>query len=691
MLRLDFFFSSLKLNEFTYVGDNMQFKLVLFITLVTSLKSFGSITEIRSDYKKNEITSLCNEAVEKNKKTLNEIVELKEDERTLNNTLLKFEYAMGELSDLTAPLTFMGYVLHEKELLDEGAQCEEKLGQYGVEVFTKRDLYLALKQAQTTNLAENRLKQKTLEQFEDNALNLSDEKLKEYQELKSKLASLEAEFSKNLNQDNSVITLTKAELVGVPEDFIENHKKVKDLYIITTKPTDYDVVTRFADLASTREKMLKAYVNRQAEPNTKLFNEAIVIRQKLAKLKGFKNWADERTYRKMAKNSANVLKFLNDLKSKLTSRNRSDLAELLKAKKLDQPKATQLDPWDINYYHEKLLKTKYQVDSEKIKDYFPSEQTVQAMFQVYSKLLGVEFKQIKDAKVWDPSVQFYEIIDLKTKETLAYFYADFIPRPNKYGHAAAFNLISGFTDPITGKYHKPISAIVANFNPPTANKPSLLYHHEVETLFHEFGHIMHQTLTQAPYSSLSGSAVTHDFVEAPSQMLENWVWNEKILKMISGLYSDPTQKLEPEMIKKMLAAKNFGQGTFYTRQLALALFDMRAHTSSSKVDVTQLYNNTYREIIGLKPVEGGHFAASFGHMLGGYDAGYYGYLWSEVYALDMFSKFQQDEDLLSAKTGALYRKSILEKGNMEEAIDLLKEFLGREPSQKAFLRYLGIQ
>jgi thimet oligopeptidase len=271
---------------------------------------------------------------------------------------------------------------------------------------------------------------------------------------------------------------------------------------------------------------------------------------------------------------------------------------------------------------------------------------------------------------------------------IVYFYTDFIPREGKYNHAAAFPLISGrkFSD---GTYSYPVSSIVANFTKPANGKPSLLTHDEVVTVFHEFGHIMHQTLTRAPYASLSGSSVAQDFVEAPSQMLENWVWNPKILGMLGGHYQDHSKKLPPELLKQMIKARDFNQGMFYTKQLLYGLFDMDLHTQPGPVDATKIFDHLYLSIVGQQPLEGGHFAAGFGHLMGGYDAGYYGYLWSEVYAQDMFSKFPQS-DLTDAGMGARYRAVILEHGNMQDAIVLLKDFLGREPNTKAFFKKLHI-
>jgi thimet oligopeptidase len=433
---------------------------------------------------------------------------------------------------------------------------------------------------------------------------------------------------------------------------------------------------------------LFAYYNRAVDKNVKLLEEAIQLRQKIASLMGYKTWADYRTDGRMAKNGTAVMTFLTGLQGKLLERERADLAKLLKFKQEYDPSAKRLEMWDIAYTAYQLKKRDYNLDDEKIKEYFPSDLVVKNMFNVYSQIFGVEYQQVVGAKVWDENVRLYKILDKQSKELIGFFFGDFIPRKGKYNHAAAFPLISGRAK-VKG-YSYPIASIVANFSPPSGNKPSLMTHDEVETLFHEFGHIMHQTLTRAPYASLSGSSVAQDFVEAPSQMLENWVWDKDILNMLSGHYQNPSQKLPTELVDQLLAAKDFNSGYYYTRQLFLALEDMAMHTATGPVDTTTLHDALYRKIIGVEPVKGGHFNASFGHLMGGYDAGYYGYLWSEVYAQDMFTIFKKT-GLLNGDTGGKYRKIVLEKGNMVEAIDLLREFLGRDPAFEAFYEKLGIK
>jgi thimet oligopeptidase len=645
---------------------------------------------LRSDFAPGELTQLCQKAMDQAQARLDTIAKLTLEARTFDSTVLAFEQTNADLSDQVQPLNFMKYVSPDQAINSEGAKCEQKVGDLGVKTFGRRDLYQALKDQKPRNADETRLQQKTLEAFEANGLKLADDKLAKVTALFARLNELQTSFSDNLNNDDTKVEFTREELDGVSADFLSRLKKSADgnRYIVTTKIPDYEQVIENARLSETRRKIVTAYINRQGEPNTKLLEDAITVRQKIADLMGYDTWADyQLSHNHMAGDSVTVLDFLNGLKGKLAQRNRQDIAQLLAFKKTLEPDATEVNAWDVGYLSYQLKKRDFSLDDDQIREYFPSESVVSALFQVYSQMLGVRYEQVTDAHAWSPDVKLYKIVDKKDDRLIGYFYTDFIPRQRKYEHFAAFPIIGARSLP--DGYTKPVSAIVGNFNPPSNGKPSLLNHQEVITIFHEFGHIMHQTLTRAPYASLSGSSVAQDFVEAPSQMLENWPWEPKILNLLSGHYQDPSRKLPETLLKKMIEVRDYQQGNFYTRQLMLALTDMTYHTAQGPVDTAAVYNRLYKELLGIKPIESGHFAASFGHLMGGYDAGYYGYLWSQVFAEDMFTSFK-NTDPLDPVTGDRYRRTILERGNMEDAQALLTRFLGRPSNNQAFLKKLHI-
>ncbi len=647
---------------------------------------------IRSQYQLGEVAALCDKAILQTDQRLVAIAAIPVEQQKIDNTLLAFEEVMADFSDATTPLIFMGSVSTDSKVSAEGSDCEQKVGQFGVDVFTRRPLYASLARQKTSDPAQARLLSQTLLGFEQNGLKLSDESLAQVKILKSQLSAKESQFSTNLNNEVSTVTLTAEQLAGAQPDFLSRLKKTVDgKFIVTTKSTDYSDVMENVSVAETRKQMQFAYLNRAADANTKLLQEAVFLRQQIAKLLGFSSWADYRTQGRMVKDSETANKFLLNLKDKLAIRNQQDQKQLLDFKKQLDPSAQTLNSWDTSYLSYQLQKRDFNLDNEKIREYFPAATVVAGIFEVYSKLLSVQFVEVTQAKVWADGVKLYEIHNSSDCRLIGYFYTDLIPRPGKYGHAAAFPLIAGRSLD-KGIYSLPVSSIVANFTPPSTEvggKPSLLTHDEVETFFHEFGHIMHQTLTKAPYASLSGSSVAQDFVEAPSQMLENWVWNAKILSQVSGHYLHPEQKLPADLLEKMLTARNFQQGSRYTKQLLFSLYDLNIHSTNGSSDVQKTYDELYQQIIGQESPAGNHFPASFGHIMGGYDAGYYGYLWSEVYAQDMFAQFPVN-DLTDSAMGAKYRHVILEQGSMKEAIDILKDFLGREPKTDAFFKKLGL-
>ncbi|MHA1450481.1 MAG: M3 family metallopeptidase [Candidatus Hodarchaeales archaeon] len=300
-------------------------------------------------------------------------------------------------------------------------------------------------------------------------------------------------------------------------------------------------------------------------------------------------------------------------------------------------------------------------------------------------MLGLTFTLI-DVPKWHEDVKVYAVSDTETNELIGQFYLDIFPRDGKFNHAAAFTLVRGRELP-SGKYQATLSAMVANFNKPSENSPSLLPHSDVVTLFHEFGHIMHQLVTTAKYSRFSGTQVKRDFVEVPSQMLENWVWEPVILGKISSHYLE-NKPLPEEMVNKLIAAKNAYSGLMYLRQVFFGKYDLIAYTEPG-FDLVEKWNELLEEISLIKP-EKGIAPAAFAHIIDGYDAGYYGYLWAEVFAKDMYTRFKK-EGPTSKETGISFRRCVLEPGSSVEEASLIEKFLGRKPENKAFLESIGLE
>jgi len=647
------------------------------------------LSPLRTSYQPGEITARCDAAVSAATASLDRIAALPAGKRTIDTTLLAFETAMADFSDATLPLTLMGYVHPDPALAAEGSVCEEKAGKFAIGVFTRRDLFDAIRTSVPRNPAESRLLSETLRQFRKNGLALPDDGLSRVRALKEQITELEVRFTANLNNDTTTLTFSAGELEGVPPEVLATFTQTADgQYRVTTKYPDYIPVMQNAKNAATRKRLYAAFVNRQAASNTALLEEAIQVRQQCARELGYASWADYRLDGRMAHNTATVHSFLDGLKEPVKEKIRSDLASLLVLKQELIPGADRVAPWDLAYLTEQERKRQFSLNNEEIRKYFPFDLVLQGMFQCFGPLLGIRFAEVPGAPVWASGVRLIRILEEDNDRTIAYIYLDMFPRDGKYGHMMMSPLIAGRAKDCG--YTVPVTAIVGNFRAPADDTPSLLTHDDVEGLFHELGHALHGCLTKVPYASLAGSSVEWDFVETPSQALENWAWEPAVLDAISGHYANPTEKLPAPIRDRIIAARDLGAGLRYTRMLVISTEDMAFHTADGPVDVTATADRIYRDLMGIPPLEGGHEPATIGHFMGGYDAGYYSYLWAEVYALNVFARFKKD-GLFNAATGAAYRHWILEQGNMQDGKALLSGFLGKEPGRDVFYERLHIR
>lgn len=647
---------------------------------------------LKFSYTPQELEALCTDHQTSFKAALDALGAQPLDSVTFAKTALGFEYAMATFSNQINPLLFLKYTSPDATVRSAADKCETSVQQLLVDLYVREDLYARLKAVKEKAKAmpdlDTRLLDEFLVNFKRNGLELDSETRKRFIEKKKRLVLLEAEFAKNLVEWDDALEVTPDELAGLSEDYIAGLKKTPEgKYRITLDYPRYYPFMENAKVADARRRLEFKFNNRGGDKNRLLLEEAIRLRHETAQMLGYSTHAAYVLERRMAKEPAAVVKFLDRLNGKLKLKGAADLEELVKLKDEDVGAASdhRINPWDWRYYDNLLKKKKHQIDHQLIKQYFPIEVVLKGMFEIYETLLSVKFVKEENAIVWHESVQLYRVTD--QGKTVAYFYMDLFPREGKYGHAAAFTLQSGYEKP-DGGYVVPRSSIVANFNPPSSGSPALMEHSEVETLFHEFGHVMHQVLTKAKYATFSGTNVKTDYVEAPSQMLENWVWEKESLKKLSGHFQDPAKPLPQEHIDRLVAAKLVNSGLRYLRQLSFAKIDMAYHTSP-EVDSTAVYTQVMKDVMMIPIQDGTQPQASFGHLMGGYDSGYYSYLWSEVYAQDMYTRFEK-EGLLSQKTGADYRRWILEEGGQKPPADLIKGFLGREPNEEAFFKSLGL-
>ncbi len=618
------------------------------------------------------------------------IVDVPGDQRNFANTVKAFETASAVFSEQTQALVFQAYVSPDPAVQAAAQKVEAEAGTYGVALWARPELYEAIKQYADKGEAlqgeDKRLFDTMMRGFKSSGHGLAPEDKARLQTMQERLSVLATEFEGNINADKGGMDMSLEDLKGLPDDFIKGLQKTPEgKYRVTLKYPDYIPFMKYAESNTLRQQLQLKYQNRAVEKNEPILAEALRLRNQSAKLLGYPSYPDMALEGRMAETPQKVWDFLNSLWPILRTQDK-DLKDLLEIKKRTDPTAQRVESWELSYYSDKLRKERYALDSEEVKKYFPVDRVVAGTMNVYQRILGVKFTEVASPDVWHQDVRLFRINDGADGHEIGYFYLDMHPREGKYSHAAAFTIVQG-RELEEGGYRKPVSAMVANFPKGAPGEPALLPHSDVETFFHEFGHLMHQTLTTAKYASQSGSSVAQDFVEAPSQMLENFVWQREVLDEISGHYQDETKKLPDDLFDKMIAARNFGNGLHYLTQLAYAMIDMLYHTAVP-ADTSRLFNQMM-EVIGLVPVQpGAHSEASFGHLMGGYGAGYYSYLWSEVFADDIFSKFEK-EGLFNPAVGMAWRKEVLEKGSSRSEMESLKAFLGRDPSPAAFFKKLA--
>ena len=619
---------------------------------------------------------------------------------------VNFANTVGALDDVAFQI---GGAMNRLSLIKETAvsapvreaatDAVKKLQEWAVGLDYREDVYRAVKAYADTHPKlrgeEAKLLEETLRDYRRAGLSRPKTERDEVERLRKELSNVSTDFDSNVTKAQKALKFTKAELEGIPESVLSSPgvKTGDDEYTIQVNVTwQYLAVMESAKREDVRKRMVTEQHSLAMAENIPLVQKILALRDQIAKKLGYKSWADYRIEVKMAKDGQTAIDFEQRLTTGLQPKLDAELDEFRKLKVKETGEANaQIHLWDWRYYAEQLKKQKYTVDAEQLRVYFPMQSVLDGMFAIYQRIFGVTFQRVEPPYKWVDDLQLWAVTDTRSGEPLGFFYLDLFPREGKYNHFAVFPIIEGkrLAD---GTYQRPVCSLVCNFPPPSSDKPSLLKHSDVETLFHEFGHAMHGVLTRAQFARFSGSSVPRDFVEAPSQMLENWVWDKKVLDSFAADYRDRSKKIPPEILGQLKAAKYAVYGCFYRRQLSFGLMDLNLHTQITEANVNDaipLANKTLSEVF-LPVPENTALLAYFGHLTG-YDAGYYGYAWDDAIAADMATVFEKAPDgYFDMKAGRRLRDEIYAVGDSRDVSVSIEKFLGRQRSIEPFLKKIGV-
>jgi len=581
--------------------------------------------------------------------------------------------------DQSGALIFLQNVHPDAEVRMESEKCEQRWNDFQTTLGMNAQVYQGARQsvAQLKDPLDKRAAQRALEAFEDSGVALPKDKQARAKAIADKLATLGQQFNRNIRDARVRVAFTDTELKGVPESVWKDQPRDADGKV--TLPIDgpaYVSVMQGAEDAGARERLWRAKTNEGGPDNLKLLAQIEQLRLEQAKLFGLPSYDEFVLRRRMVESPAHAAKFLDEVHAAVADQDQHDVAELrqAKARRLNQPlDATRLQRWDTMFYTERLLHDRFAVDDEAFRPYFPPQESLRFVMRVAEKIFGIRYDRVEGAATWAPDVQAWAVTDVASNRKLATLYIDPYPRDGKYNHAAVWNFRNG----ASSVPRQAQSALVV-----ALDRRGLTLR-ELETLMHEFGHTLRNNLSATRYASDAGENVAQDFAEAPSQMLEDWVYDKKVLKVFQEVC--PACKPVPdEMIDKARAARDFGKGMQVARQQLYAAYDLALHGPAAPDPM-----ETWQKMEAATPlgyVAGTTFPSGFAHIAGGYGAGYYGYLWSQAVAADLRTAFGADK--LDPKVGARLRGTVLAEAAQKPPQQVVKDFLGRDFSSQAFFEGL---
>lgn len=665
--------------------------------------SIRTVDDVKNlfNYTPESIAEYTQKILAETEKALQEIVDIPADKRTWENTAKVLDTIVGH-SHLSAAVRVF-YALHnvhpEQEVRDAAQNAVQAIEHFMIDhISNNKALYESFK-----NYAENKAPyenlsddaryfiKETLDDFIRSGLALEDDQRALLSEKKKELANLTMEFDRAIADDQTKIRCTKEELDGVDEAFLAQLPQEDGLYVLGMDYPTYFNVMEYCRSESTRKAMSRAFGNRAYPQNESILKKIIALRDEIATMVGFESFADYDLADQMVGSSTKAEAFVDELLGKAQEKITQE-CELLKN---NLPAGVTLNedglikPWDLAFIISEYKKNHYALDERVVAEYFPMESTIDALLNIYRQFLSIDFVIEPIQGLWHPDVQLISVYTQEKTKLLGYLLLDMYPRPNKFSHAAHLGVVPALQGADGQKMSIGVGLVMANFPPSTPQAPSLLKRSDVQTFFHEFGHALHYMLGATKIASYAGTNVKRDFVELPSQMLEEWLYDSMILKMVSKHYQTQ-EPLPDQLIESIIKLKQLATGLlFVQRQSIFSKMALAYFAPGADKDPHYLWSSICKQYMkGIAFDPESHFYCSFGHLTG-YGAKYYGYLWSKVFALDLFDTIKQ-HGLLNSVIGKRYVDCILAYGGSKDPNELLRMFLGREPNNKAFLRDLGL-
>jgi oligopeptidase A len=630
--------------------------------------------------------------------------------RTFDNTMLALDRLTERLDFALRVVRHLEGVATTPELRAAYNAIQPKVSAFYAGIPLHAGLWNAIRSCAETAEARalsgprRRFLEKTIESFRRHGADLDAPGKRRLEEIDVELATLTTKYSENVLDSTNAFELLitdEARLAGLPataRDAARQSAEAKGLpgWRFTLQAPSYVPLITYLDDAPTRERAWRAYHARAAagqHDNRGLIRRILDLRREKARLLSYADFADLALADRMAKSGQRARAFLDDLRARTEESFRRENDELTAFRRtLEGPEAPPPEAWDVAYYAEKLRRARYDFDSEALRPYFPLPHVLAGMFAIYSRVFSIRVVEAPGAPAWDPAVRYFEIRDARSGELLGAFYTDFYPRENKRGGAWMDFLITGGPGP--GGHEPHLGLIAGNLTPPVGDRPALLTHEEVETLFHEFGHLLHHCLSRVELRSQGGTSVTWDFVELPSQIMENWCWERESLDLVARHW-ETGEPLPEELFAKMKRARTFRAANHQMRQLGLATADLALHREYSPEvhgDPVDYTRNIIQQF-SPAPLDDGHsLLTSFTHLFSdpvAYAAGYYSYKWAEVLDADAFTRFQA-EGIFSERVGSEFRETILARGDSADPAELFRAFLGRDPDPQALLVRCGL-